>query len=116
MQESVENEKFDRLRPTADGLGESKTTIRDINTAFGIFSPYKFKIPKYPKSEAGYDIRQFKDNIRFLEVISSRDGGAGAICPLMFDGAVNYFKELPPANDEASVREALRFIETKIRR
>lgn len=47
----------------------------------------------------GYDIKKFKDNIRFLEVIVNRDGEMGGILPLFFDGATCTFKELPLPND-----------------
>lgn len=95
-QESNENFKMDKLRPTADGLGDCKTTFRDVDLFFGLYSPYRYKIPEY----LGYDIKLFKDNIRFLELIGGREGGGGNVCPLYFDGAVNFFKELPLPKDE----------------
>ena len=51
----------------------------------------------------GYDIKKFKDNIRFLEVIVNRDGEMGGILPLFFDGATCTFKELPLPNDETTL-------------
>jgi hypothetical protein len=95
-QESNENFKMDKLRPTADGLGDCKTTFRDADLFFGLYSPYRYKIAEY----LGYDIKFFKDNIRFLELIGGREGGGGNVCPLYFDGAVNFFKELPLPKDE----------------
>ena len=73
----------------------NKLIARDCNMMIGIFSPFKHEIPEY----LGYDIQRFKDSIRFMEIIISRDGGAGTVCPLYFDGAVTYFKELPLPND-----------------
>jgi hypothetical protein len=81
-----------------------------VYVAFGIFSPFRNEIPDY----MGYDVTEFKDNIRFLEIMVSRDGGAGTICPLYFDGAVNYFKELPKPNDYQSM-EKVRDLLQKIR-
>lgn len=98
-QESNENFKLDKLRPTADGLGECKATFRDVDLFFGLYSPYRYKIAEY----LGYDIKTFRDNIRFLELIGGREGGGGNVCPLYFDGAVNYFKELPRSNDEPNI-------------
>ena len=95
-QESNENFKMDKLRPTADGLGDCKTTFRDADLFFGLYSPYRYKIAEY----LGYDIKFFKDNIRFLELVGGREGGGGNVCPLYFDGAVNFFKELPLPKDE----------------
>lgn len=95
-QESVENLKAGRLRPTLDGLGENKTTQQDANVILGLFSPFRHLIPDYD----GYNIKFFKDNIRFLEILGGREGGAGAVCPLYFNGAVNFFDELPKADDK----------------
>lgn len=44
-----------------------------------------------------------KLNIRFLEILGGREGGAGTICALYFNGAVNYFKELPRSDDEKNM-------------
>jgi len=95
-QESVDNMKANRLRPTLDGLGDSKLTQRDANVILGLFSPFRHHIPEYD----GFDIKFFRDNIRFLEILGGREGGAGTICPLYFNGAVNYFKELPKSDDD----------------
>ena len=94
-QESNENLRLGKLRPTVDGIGEAKIIARDCNTMLGLFSPFRHGIRDYE----GYDITKFKDNIRFLEVVISRSGGAGAICPLFFDGATDYFTELPLPTD-----------------
>ena len=107
-QESLENAKANRLKPTLDGLGDSKLTQRDANVVLGLFSPYRHQIPSY----YGYDITKFKDNIRFLEVMASRSGGAGTISPLYFDGATNYFKELPLPNNEKALSEVYKFLKT----
>ena len=94
-QESVENKKYNKLKPSLDGLAGNKETQRDASVVVGLFSPFRHEIPDY----LGYDVIFFKDNIRFLEILGGREGGAGTICPLYFDGAVNYFKELPLPND-----------------
>jgi len=104
-QESVENKKYNRLKPSMDGLGDNKLTARDANVIIGLFSPFRHKIPEY----FGYDITFFKDNIRFLEILGGREGGGGVICPLYFDGAVNYFSELPKPNDE-KIKKVYEFI------
>ena len=85
----------------------NKLIARDCNLMLGVFSPFKYEMPEY----MGYDITKFKDNIRFMEIILSRDGGAGTICPLYFDGAVNYFKELPRPNEKEAINSVYKFIE-----
>jgi hypothetical protein len=105
-QESVENMKVGRLKPTMDGLGDCKLTQRDANVIIGLFSPFKHEIKEY----FGYDITFFKDNIRFMEILGSREGGGGTTCPLYFDGAVNYFKELPQPKDDENMMKVTNFL------
>ena len=107
-QEGIENRKANKLKPTMDGLGDNKLTGRDPNVMLGLFSPYRHEIPDY----FGYDITKFRDNIRFLEIMGSRDGGAGAICPLYFDGATNYFSELPRPEDKEQLIKVYDFLKT----
>jgi Steigviridae replicative DNA helicase len=105
-QESVENKKANKLKPSMDGLADNKLTARDANVILGLFSPMRHEITEY----LGYDITLFKDNIRFLEILGGREGGAGAICPLYFDGATNYFKELPLPKDRDNMLKAIHLV------
>lgn len=93
--EGIENIKLNRVRPTVAGAADSKYTMRDCNVALGIFSPFKYELKEY----FGYDITKLRDNVRFLEVLINRGGSPGGIIALYFDGAVNYFNELPKADD-----------------
>lgn len=97
--ESNESFRLDRLTPSPDGLGENKTTQRDCNIMLGLFSP--FRVQK--ASWQGYNVNEFKDHIRFLEVILNRNGQSGTVCPLYFDGAVNFFAELPLPEDDRNL-------------
>lgn len=105
-QESIENKKYNKLKPTLDGLAGNKETQRDANVVVGLFSPFRHEIPEY----LGYDITFFKDNIRFLEILGGREGGGGTICPLYFDGAVNYFSELPRPEEYERMKKVHNFI------
>jgi len=111
-QESLENFKANKLKPTASGLGDCKLTFRDADVIFGLFSPFIHEIKTY----LGYDVMFFRDNIRFLEVIGGREGGGGTVCPLYFDGAVNYFKELPTPSDDSKLKLVYNYIEKTIRK
>lgn len=101
-QEGLDNFKANKLRPSLDGYGEAKIISRDADLILGLFSPFRFEIPVYEK----YDIKLFRDNIRFLEIIAGREGGGGSLTPLFFDGGVNYFKELPRPEDLAKTKDA----------
>ena len=76
----------------------------------GIYSPFKYGLTEYEK----YDITKFRNHIRFMEVIEDRDYGAnGNICPLFFDGAVSFFKELPRPNDYNGMLKVYEALERK---
>lgn len=94
--EDLDAFKANKLRPTLANLGDSKVTARDANVILGLFSPIRHELPEY----LGYDITKLKDNVRFLEVMINRSGSAGGIVALYFDGAVNYFRELPNAKTQ----------------
>lgn len=106
-QESNDNLKLNKLKPTLDGYGDAKVIARDADVILGLFSPYRHGLRDYE----GYNIEKFKDNIRFMELIAGREGGGGSICPLFFDGAVNYFRELPLPNDKSGLEVAYRMLD-----
>lgn len=109
-QESTDNIRSKLVKPSLNGLADNKLTQRDADVILGLFSPFRFKMPQYPEKD-GYDITYFRDNIRFLEILGGREGGGGTICPLFFDGKVNYFEELPlPHKNLSTVYEKVRQI------
>lgn len=93
-QEGVENAKLNMLKPTQAGLGDNKTTGRDVDLMFGLFAPNRYGI----KTHDGFDITQLRDNYReFITIFNRR--GSSVSTDLYFDGEINYFKELPKANE-----------------
>lgn len=112
-QEGIENQKLNKLYPSSDGLADCKTTTRDANLVLGLFSPYKYGLTTYEN----YDITKFKNNIRFLLVIEDRDNGAGGqVCPLLFDGEVSSFNELPLPDNKREIEKVIQYIEQVIRK
>ena len=107
--EGNESFKLNRIKPTSDGLADAKTTTRDANMVIGLYSPFKFGKESYE----GYDIKKFRNHIRFMEVLEDRDYGANnQICPLYFDGASSYFFELPKADDINGIEKVYKFMDT----
>lgn len=106
--ESTENVKLGKLKPSVADLGDNKMLSRDVNMMFGLFSPYRHGIHDY----MGYSIDKFEDNIRFLEIMISREGGGGMTCPLYFDGAVNFFRELPLPNDGIGIAKVYSMLDS----
>lgn len=108
--ENNDSFKLGRIRPSGQGLSDSKYTQRDCNILMGLFSPYKFGLKEY----MGYDITKFKDNIRFLEILVNRDAEMGGIIALFFDGATCSFTELPRPEDSEEIQKVYSYLD-KIR-
>lgn len=89
--ETLDAFKADKLEPSIVNLADNKYTSNECNVLLGIFSPYRYRLPKY----RGYDICKLQDHIRFLSVIINRDGQCGAVLPMYYDGAVAHFSEMP---------------------
>ena len=104
--EGLDAFKENKLRPTIANLGDSKYPSRDANVVLGLFSPFKYELPEYQR----YDITKLKDNVRFLEVLVNRGGSPGGLVALYFDGAVNYFNELPRPEEKEALKQRYDFL------
>ncbi len=82
---------IDKLRPSADGLGDNKLTGRDCDLMLGLFAPARYKIPEY----AGYDITKLGDHHRELSVLLNRRGYGFKNVQMYYNGATGIFEELP---------------------
>lgn len=71
------------------------------NIMLGITNPWAHELKEYLE----YDISRLKSSVRFLECVINRDGESNGIVALYFDGAVNYFTEMPPPNDLAGLEK-----------
>lgn len=107
---NLEAFKNNKIRPTMSGLSDSKYTAKDCSMMLGITNPYSHELDNY----LGYDIRKFKDSIRFLEVVLNRDGQSNGIIALYFDGKTCTFRELPPPNDKEALDKVYNYL-NKIR-
>lgn len=112
MGEGLEAFKENKLRPTIANLSDSKYCSRDANIVLGLFSPFKHELPEYQK----YDITKLKDNVRFLEVLVNRGGSPGGLVALYFDGAVNYFQELPRPENKEELNRIYNYLEERRKR
>lgn len=101
--QSLEAFKSNKIKPTVAGLSDSKYPARDCSIMLGLTNPYAFEVPNY----YGYDITKLKDNFRLLEVIVNRFGQSNGSIGLFFDGATNYFTELPQPNDVNAINKII---------
>lgn len=106
--EGFEAMKLNKLEPSLVNLTDNKATGRDCEVALGIFSPARFNLDSY----MGYDILKFKDNIRFLKVLASRDGEQNGMIALLFDGATCHFRELPLPTETEKLEEVYKYLKS----
>ena len=102
QQQSAEKEKLEfhqgntidqKMEPSLDGLANNKETQRDADVILGLFAPARYSIVTHRK----YNISKLGDNYRSLKFLKDRHYGcANLYIPLYFNGAANYFEELPP--------------------
>ncbi len=97
----------EKLEPSLEGLGDNKTTQRDANVVLGLFAPDRYNIEEHN----GYDVSRFRDRYRSLSILKDRDGIANKKLPLFFDGAVDFFKELPPPDDFEGMRRVHEYLQ-----
>ena len=89
--ENIQSIQFRSGEPTLDNLGENKSTGRDADLVFGLYSPYRHKILVHEN----LNISEYKDNYRSLLILADRHyGKIGYFNRLYFDGSFNNFKEL----------------------
>lgn len=96
----------DKLEPSLDSLGDNKTTARDVNVALGLFDPARYKIDNHN----GYDITRLKDRYRSMNIMKSRDGIANKKLPLFFNGAIDFFKEMPRTDNIDGMNRVFEYV------
>ena len=105
---NLEAFKANKIRPTKDGLKDSKRTGEDCSVLIGITNPFSFSLPEY----MGYNINALRDSFRMMEIVLARKGKANGLCPLYFNGAINRYEELPLPNT-AELNNVYDFIKRK---
>lgn len=98
--------KANKIRPTLAGLADSKDTGKACSVMLGITNPFAFEVPEY----LNYKITNLRGYCRILECVLNREGESNGVLALYFDGAVNYFAPLPPANDEVNLNKVYQLV------
>jgi hypothetical protein len=82
---------LEKIKPSLANLGGTKEVVRSYHLVLSLFAPHKFKIENYK----GYDIKLIGNNFREIEILKNNDGFDNVSVPLYFDGASEFFRELP---------------------
>lgn len=91
---------IEKVKPTRDGYGDSKRVARNSDLILGLFAPTFYGIKNY----YGYNLEEIGDFFRTVIILKNRLGRGFKEIPLFFNGAVNYFTELP-RNDKITTQE-----------
>lgn len=106
--ESLDNFKQGKLKPSLQGLSDSKYTGRDANLILGIFAPFRHELQDYLK----YNIVKLGAYARFVEILANREGESNTVCPIYFDGCCNYITELPLPEQTSAINSVYNTIES----
>lgn len=104
---SLDAFKANKIKPSLNGLADTKNTGKDSTMMLGITNPYAFEMPEF----AHYNICKLKGYARFLEVVLNREGESNGLLALYFDGATNYFTPLPPYTNIQELNKVYKLIE-----
>lgn len=96
----------EKLEPSLDGLGDNKTTQRDANVVLGLFAPERYSIEEHN----GYNMHAFKDRYRSMSILKDRDGISNKKLALFFNGAADFFKELPRSDDNEGIQNVYAYM------
>jgi hypothetical protein len=95
---------IEKIKPSLDGLGNSKECQRDHFIVFGLFAPDRYGILTYPEG-TGYSISRLKDNYRSLIILKSNISATNIEIPMYFNGACSTLKELPKPSEVQKINE-----------
>lgn len=108
---SLDALKANRIRPTLNGLKDSKVPGQDCTVMLGITNPSAYEIPMYPSANIGWDITKLRGYARFLEVTLNRAGESNGLLALYFDGATNFFCPLPKYDNILELNKVYKLVE-----
>ncbi|MCK9429322.1 MAG: hypothetical protein M0R17_04910 [Candidatus Omnitrophica bacterium] len=91
---------IEKTKPTRDGYGDNKRIARNADLILGLFAPTFYGVKNY----YGYNLEEIGDFFRTVIILKNRLGRGFKEIPLFFNGAVNYFTELP-LNDKITTQE-----------
>lgn len=97
-----------KLEPSINALGDNKLIGRDYNVILGLFNPERYGIT----SHNGYDLSLLKNRYRSLSILKDREGIADKKVPLFFNGAVDFFRELPRFDDTVELGKVHAYVQT----
>lgn len=81
------------LLPALSKYADNLLIVRDYHVSFGLFNPSRYKA--FSSHYDGYNMKFLNNKFRQLCLLKHRDGTDNITSPLLFNGKINYFKELP---------------------
>ena len=104
---SLDAAKAQRFEPTVGDGGGSKEISQDFDAQLALYCPANYEVQAY----YGYDISVLRKRGLFARCTINRNGEAGGITPMFFDGATSHFWELPRPKDAGGMQAVYNYCE-----
>ena len=104
--ENLDAFKLKRVGSSKNTVADSTYTVNKCNMCIGLNSPFDRKEPNWE----GYDITRLKDWFRYAEILVNRGGSPGGMVPLLYDGKVNNWLEMPLPSDTEGINKVYQYI------
>lgn len=101
--ESNVQQNPDLLLPALSKFGDNLISVREYEVIFGLFNPSRYKA--FATKYKGYDMNILNNKFRHLCLLKHRSGQDNITLPLLFNGKINYFEELPLAEDIPAINK-----------
>lgn len=92
--QSVERRKEGLLVPLTSDFKDTNSSVEDAEIILALFDPDKAKL----NTHNGYSVKELDKKLRSIYVLKSRYGASSVEDCLYYDGEVNVWVELPPAD------------------
>jgi len=105
--EGTEATKYNKQKPSLQGLGDNKLVGRAYRLCIGLFSPYRQEIPKWGKYVIADENDGYQDYFRNLNVFKNNFGASNIDDGLYFDGMTLHMEEAESATLKNKPKESL---------
>ncbi len=93
------------IEPNLSSIADAKIVSRSMHYIFGLFSPWRFEIEKYPSVNSGYDISILRNTFVSLLQLKSNEGEMAPRFGLRFNGLHEIFSEMPMLDNKPALDE-----------
>ena len=110
--EHTTQQNSDLLLPALSKFADNLLIVRDYMVVFGLFNPSRYKA--LSTTYKGFDMKVLNNKFRHLCMLKHRYGKDNITSPLLFNGEINYFEELPLSTDTIEINKVYNKLEISL--